>query len=81
MRLSLVGAVAGVLPQALDRQQGTVNDLLGSDPSAWLTGVPTYGQVVYAGVYPGIDLVYRTGQNGLEYDFVVAPGENQAPSP
>ena len=72
--LGLVGAVAGVRPQVLDRQQGTVNDLLGSDPSGWLTGVPTYGQVVYAGVYPGIDLVYRTGQNGLEYDFVVAPG-------
>ena len=28
----------------------------------------------YAGVYPGVDLVYYGNQRQLEYDFVVAPG-------
>ena len=28
----------------------------------------------YAGVYPGIDLVYYGNQHQLEYDFDVAPG-------
>jgi hypothetical protein len=74
VRLNLLKARADVAPRALALQTGTVNYLFGSDPSGWLTDVPTFGQVVYAGVYPGVDLVYRTGQDGLEYDFVVAPG-------
>src|SRR5437773_10777883 len=36
--------------------------------------VPHFGAVREAGVYPGVDLVYRTGPAGVEYDFVVAPG-------
>ena len=37
-------------------------------------GLPTYAQVRYQDVYPGIDLVYYGNQRELEYDFVVAPG-------
>jgi hypothetical protein len=36
--------------------------------------VQTFAKVKYAGVYPGIDLVYYGNQRQLEYDFVVAPG-------
>jgi hypothetical protein len=36
--------------------------------------VPTYGQVRYEGVYPGIDLLYYGNQHQLEYDFLVGPG-------
>jgi hypothetical protein len=37
--------------------------------------VANYAQVKYAGVYPGVDLVYYGNQGGqLEYDFVVAAG-------
>ena len=28
----------------------------------------------YAGVYPGVDLVYYGNQRQLEYDFIVEPG-------
>jgi hypothetical protein len=37
-------------------------------------GLPTYGKVNYAQVYPGVDLVFYGNQRQLEYDFVVAPG-------
>jgi hypothetical protein len=41
------------------------------------TGIPTYAQVHYQDVYPGIDLVYYgSAQGQLEDDFVVAPGSD-----
>jgi hypothetical protein len=49
------------------------NYFLGNDPSQWHTGVSNYARVRYAGVYPGIDLVYHGNQRQVEYDFVVAP--------
>jgi uncharacterized repeat protein (TIGR01451 family) len=51
-----------------------VNYLIGSDRKGWRTGIPTYARVRYAGIYPGIDLVYYGKQHELEYDFEVAPG-------
>ena len=50
-----------------------VNYLIGKNPAHWHTGVPTYAQVAYEGVYPGVDLVYYGNQGQLEYDVVVAP--------
>src|SRR5262249_45643877 len=35
---------------------------------------PAYSRVRYVDVYPGVDLVYYGRPDGLEYDFVVAPG-------
>ncbi len=52
---------------------GKVSYLRG-DRSRWRRGVPTYGRVRAAGVYPGIDMVYYGLGSQLEYDFVVAPG-------
>ena len=52
---------------------GKVNYLVG-DASLWRTDIPTYRRVRYAGVYPGIDLVYYGIEGQLEYDFVVSPG-------
>ncbi len=48
--------------------------LLGRDPARWRIGIPTYGEIRYPGVYPGIDLVYYGQEGRLEYDFVVSPG-------
>jgi len=54
---------------------GKTNYFIGNDPKKWRTNVPTYAQVRYHDVYPGVDLVYYGNQGGqLEYDFVVAPG-------
>ena len=61
--------------KAIGQQQlpGVVNHLLGSSPSDWHTNIPTYAQVSYQNVYPGVDLVYHGSQGQLEYDFVVNP--------
>ena len=50
------------------------NYLLGNDRKKWRTGIETYGQVRYAEVYRGIDLIYYGQQRQLEYDFVIKPG-------
>ena len=55
-----------------DRLSGTTNYFIGNDPSQWRTKVPSYARVRYAGVYPGVDLVYYGNQRRLEYDFTVA---------
>lgn len=53
---------------------GTVNYFVGSDRRQWRTNVKAYSAVQFERVYPGVDLVYRAGNDRLEYDFVVAPG-------
>lgn len=53
---------------------GKVNYFIGNDPAKWRTNVPTYAQVKYESVYPGVDLIYYGNQGHLEYDFVIAPG-------
>ena len=40
----------------------------------WKTALPTYSQIVYAELWPGIDLMYSGTVNRLKYDFVIQPG-------
>src|SRR5258708_36269570 len=56
------------------RLAGTVNYFIGGDASHWRTGIPTYSDVVYGGVYPGIDLRYYGNHRQLENVFVLNPG-------
>lgn len=74
IRMELVGASADSKVSGAEPLAGKANYLIGNDPSKWRTGVATYAQVRYAGVYPGVDLVYYGNQRRLEYDFVVEPG-------
>ncbi len=46
------------------------NYFIGSDPSGWRTGVPAYEEIVYRGVWEGVDLVYRIDGGNLEYEVV-----------
>jgi hypothetical protein len=76
VRMQVLGGNATAAVVGEDPLPGKVNYFLGNDPSKWHTNVPTYGQVEYSQVYPGIDLVYYGSNQQLEYDFVVAPGAN-----
>jgi uncharacterized protein (TIGR03437 family) len=81
--LSFQGASLEMTPQganpaprieAVDREPGAVNYLIGEDSSQWRRSVPRYERVWYRGVYQGIDLIYYGNGRTLEFDFVVAPG-------
>lgn len=74
VRMELAGANPGTHVSGDSPLPGKANYFLGNDPTKWHTDVPTYAKVKYAGVYPGVDLVYYGNQRQLEYDFIVAPG-------
>jgi uncharacterized repeat protein (TIGR01451 family) len=78
IEMKLVGANASASVAAIEPLKGESNYLLGNDPAEWHTGVPQFARVRYAGVYPGIDLVFYGNQGRLEYDFQVAPGADPA---
>ena len=78
VRMRLVGANTHPQLTGLDPLPGTSNYFIGDDPARWQRDVPNYARVKYAGVYPGIDLVYYGNQRQLEYDLVVAPGADPA---
>ena len=49
------------------------NYLFGNHPEHWHTNLPQFAQVKYAGIYPGVDVLFHGRQKELEFDFVVAP--------
>lgn len=73
VKLDFVGANSGVRPKGENRQEAVFSYFKGQ-PEDWHTGLPTYGKLVYSGLWPGIDLVYTGNVNMLKYEFVVKPG-------
>src|SRR5947209_847311 len=74
LRMQVEGANPQPSVTGLEKQEGIVNYFIGDDPEKWHANIPTYGRVQYAGVYPGVGLVYYGAGAQLEYDFVVEPG-------
>jgi uncharacterized protein (TIGR03437 family) len=73
--MRFAGNRRSVRPEALDPLPGTANYLVGRNPRDWHTGIPTFGRVLYKGLYRSVDLIFHAGPgNQLEYDLHVAPG-------
>jgi hypothetical protein len=53
---------------------GLVNYFKGQNPADWKKNLPTYSAVSYAGLWPGIDLLFYPQGRLLEYDVKIAPG-------
>jgi hypothetical protein len=75
-KLVFEGADPASCLESLEPREGIYNFFLGNDPQAWVRGVQAYGRVIWRDLYPGIDLVVRSGADGsgLEYDLLVAAG-------
>jgi len=56
VRAKLEGARADAMVRGADPRPGRVNYFLGNNPNKWVTDIPTFGRVVFDGVYPGIDV-------------------------
>jgi hypothetical protein len=72
-KMTLAGANKTVA-QPAQKLPGIVNYFIGPDNTKWHTNIPTYAQVHYSNVYPGIDMLLRGSRSKLKYEFRVAPG-------
>ena len=74
IRMKLAGSNRASKAEGAEPRIAKSNYFTGRDPAKWRTGVSNYGRVRFAGVYPGIDLVYYGQEGQLEYDWMVKPG-------
>ncbi len=80
IRMRLEGANRDARIAGMDKLPGRTNYFIGNDPSQWHTDVPSYAQVRYSSIYPGVDLVFYGNQRRLEYDFILRREPIQSPS-
>ena len=73
IKLDFVGTDAVVKPVGRDKTEAVVSYFKGR-PDDWHAGLPTYSEIVYPNLWPGIDLVYYGTVNRLKYEFIVHPG-------
>ena len=72
--LRFVGANPLAQVEARSRAAGVVNYLVGKDPSGWQRNLPTWQEVVYRDLWPGIDMVFHGRSGELKDQFLVRPG-------
>src|SRR6185369_1073864 len=76
LRVRFAGADKNVRIQGLDPLAARINFLIGDDPAAWHTNLPTYQRIVYRNLYAGIDMTYAGSDPKLKSEFTIAPGAN-----
>ena len=74
--MHLVGGNPDPVVSGANQLPGSSNYMVGADRERWRTDVPSFAQVHYKSVYPGVDMVYRGNQTELQYDLIVAPGSD-----
>jgi hypothetical protein len=75
--LSFLGTNPDATLEAQKRLSGEVNYLMGDDPAKWQQGLPTHGELLYGGLWPGIDMAVRGEEGGkLKYEFHMQPGSS-----
>ncbi|MFZ4700673.1 MAG: hypothetical protein ACOYMG_11550, partial [Candidatus Methylumidiphilus sp.] len=72
VQVRFVGA-ARIQPHGGAKTAATVNYVKGPQPE-WKTGLPTYGDIVYPQVWPGVDVVYSGEGGQIKTTFLVSPG-------
>ncbi|HEX3587867.1 MAG TPA: SBBP repeat-containing protein [Candidatus Angelobacter sp.] len=76
LRMQWIGANAHPEMIAEHPLPGRINYLIGRDPANWHTNLPTYGQVRYRDLFPGVDAVFFGKDGEIEYDMVLSPGSD-----
>ncbi len=72
LRLEFVGARPDALVQG--ERKGPLVNLLTGGKENWRTGLPSYHRLVYADLWPGIDLALIGDVQRVKYEFRVKPG-------
>jgi beta-propeller repeat-containing protein len=76
LALDFLGADPGATLEAQKRLSGEVNYLVGDDPAKWQKRLTTHGELLYGGLWPGIDMTVRGEGGNLKYEFHMQPGSS-----
>jgi len=63
---------------ATDQQKYYENYYTTGDANKGITNVHTYKTIIYKEIYPHIDLILHSREEGMKYEFIVNPGGNAA---
>src|SRR5215208_6646147 len=74
--LDFLGANPHATLTARKRLPGKVNYLVRDDPAKWQQGLPTHAELLYGGLWPGIDMAARGEGGKLKYEFLLQPGSS-----
>lgn len=74
LRERFAGANPSAAIQGLDAMAARANFLIGHDPAAWHTSLPTYRGIIYRNLYSGIDMTYTGDDPKMKSKFLIAPG-------
>ena len=74
VRQDLLGSHADAWVHGAGPVSGVFHFLSGNDPQRWRIDVPAHAEVVYDGLWEGIDLRLYGNGGGLEQEFIVRPG-------
>ena len=77
MELLFVNASEKVIIKSEDETGETSNYYLPQCPDG-ITNVKSYRKITYQNLYPNIDLVFYSSEQGMKYDFIIKPGGNIA---
>jgi len=73
VKLEFVAPRPGARPEGDALNVAVVSHFSGA-PEDWCTGLRSYSRIVYADLWPGIDLVYTGTTHEVKYAFLVEPG-------
>jgi hypothetical protein len=74
LALDFLGANPHATLTAQERLAGEVNYLQGDNPAKRQQGLPAHGELLYDGLWPGIDMAVRGEGGNLKYEFHLKPG-------
>jgi hypothetical protein len=76
LALDFLGADPHAKLTAQKQLSGEVNYLQGDDPAEWQQNLPTHAELLYGGLWPGIDMAVRGEGGKLKYEFHLKPGSS-----
>jgi hypothetical protein len=76
LALDFQGADPHATLTAQRRLSGEVNYLVGDNPAEWRQDLSTHSELLYGGLWPGIDMAVRGEGGNLKYEFHLEPGSS-----
>lgn len=74
--VTFAGALPGARPVAGGPAIAAISTFAGNDATKWRTALPLYSDITFPELYPGIDLLLKTQDGSLKYEYIVHPGGN-----